>query len=210
MTSSAILSNRFSSAVITSWTSISGAEAPAVTPITVVRHGRIHGEASAVDADQNRVAATVISHHYLGNLPAFEIPKHSLESPYELLAFVLLGLLAELVELGADAEHDQEEHEQVVALVLEHREQMSDRQRGDQEPEPELADPRCPLRARDAPEQRHDPDRGADVEEGEKVVLCESIAVYQEENPLATPKTIVELAGTLRISSSPSLSSADL
>lgn len=34
---------------------------------------------------------------------------------------------------------------------------------------------------------------GTDVEEGEKIVLCESEDVYREENPLATPKTIVEI-----------------
>ncbi len=46
------------------------------------------------------VAATVVSHHYLGDLPAFEIPTHGLESPYELLVYVLLGLLAGVLAIG--------------------------------------------------------------------------------------------------------------
>jgi len=43
------------------------------------------------------VAATVVSHHYLGNLPAFEIPRYHLAHPAELLAYAALGLLAGLL-----------------------------------------------------------------------------------------------------------------
>ena len=40
------------------------------------------------------VAATVVSHHYLGNLPAFEIPTYRLVHPGELGGYAVLGLAA--------------------------------------------------------------------------------------------------------------------
>ncbi len=43
------------------------------------------------------VTATVVARQYLGELPAFTIPKYALESPLELLAYVVLGFLAALV-----------------------------------------------------------------------------------------------------------------
>lgn len=43
------------------------------------------------------VAATVVSHRYLGNLPAFEIPTYQMNTPWELLAYTVLGLLAGLL-----------------------------------------------------------------------------------------------------------------
>ncbi len=43
------------------------------------------------------VAATVVSHHYLGDLPAFEIPVYQLAHPGELVAYVALGLGAGLL-----------------------------------------------------------------------------------------------------------------
>ncbi len=46
------------------------------------------------------VIATVVSRHYLGDLPAFEIPQYSLEHPGELIAYAVLGLLAGLVAIG--------------------------------------------------------------------------------------------------------------
>ncbi len=46
------------------------------------------------------VVATVVSRHFLGDLPAFEIPQYSLEHPAELFAYVILGLLAALVAIG--------------------------------------------------------------------------------------------------------------
>ncbi len=45
------------------------------------------------------VAATVVSRHFLGDFPAFEVPAYSLQSPFELLAYTVLGLLAGLVAL---------------------------------------------------------------------------------------------------------------
>ena len=46
------------------------------------------------------VAATVVSHHYLGNLPAFEVPSYILVHPVELLAYTALGLLAAFTAFG--------------------------------------------------------------------------------------------------------------
>ena len=43
------------------------------------------------------VAATVVSHRFLGNLPAFEIPTYEMRTPWELLAYTALGLIAGLV-----------------------------------------------------------------------------------------------------------------
>jgi CIC family chloride channel protein len=46
------------------------------------------------------VVATVVSRHFLGDFPAFDIPAYSMHHPAELLAYVLLGLLAGLVAIG--------------------------------------------------------------------------------------------------------------
>jgi len=43
------------------------------------------------------VAATTVSRHFLGAVPAFEIPTYSLASPYEFFVYVTLGVLAALV-----------------------------------------------------------------------------------------------------------------
>lgn len=43
------------------------------------------------------VVATVISRHFLGDLPAFEVPSYQLVSAYEFLPYTLLGLLAGLM-----------------------------------------------------------------------------------------------------------------
>ena len=45
------------------------------------------------------VAATVISHHYFGDIPAFVIPTYSLASSWELLIYGVLGLVSGLVAL---------------------------------------------------------------------------------------------------------------
>ncbi len=45
------------------------------------------------------VAATVISHHYFGDVPAFVIPSYSLASSWELLIYGVLGLVSGLVAL---------------------------------------------------------------------------------------------------------------
>ncbi len=45
------------------------------------------------------VAATVVSRHFLGDFPAFEVPAYELASALELLAYAGLGLLAGLVAL---------------------------------------------------------------------------------------------------------------
>ena len=46
------------------------------------------------------VVATVVSRHFLGDFPAFDIPTYSMHHPAELLAYVVLGLLAGLVAIG--------------------------------------------------------------------------------------------------------------
>ena len=46
------------------------------------------------------VAATVIGRHFLGDMPAFEVPRYSVESYYELFAYALLGILAGLAALA--------------------------------------------------------------------------------------------------------------
>lgn len=46
------------------------------------------------------VAATVVGRHYLGDVPAFEVPQHSVESSYELFAYAVLGILAGLAALA--------------------------------------------------------------------------------------------------------------
>lgn len=45
------------------------------------------------------VMATVVSRHFLGNFPAFEVPAYHLVSPIELIPYAILGLLAGLVAL---------------------------------------------------------------------------------------------------------------
>ncbi len=45
------------------------------------------------------VAATVVSRHFLGDFPAFEVPRYTLISPFELLAYAGLGVLAGLAAL---------------------------------------------------------------------------------------------------------------
>lgn len=45
------------------------------------------------------VAATAVSRHFLGAVPAFEIPSYSLASPYEFLIYAVLGILAALVSV---------------------------------------------------------------------------------------------------------------
>jgi len=45
------------------------------------------------------VAATVVSRHFLGDFPAFEVPQYSLVSAGELAAYAVLGLLAGLAAL---------------------------------------------------------------------------------------------------------------
>jgi CIC family chloride channel protein len=46
------------------------------------------------------VAATVVSQHYLGDFPAFEVPAYSLVQASELFAYAGLGILAAVVALG--------------------------------------------------------------------------------------------------------------
>ena len=46
------------------------------------------------------VLATVISRHFLGDYPAFEVPHYHLVSAWELPLYVLLGLLAAVVGVG--------------------------------------------------------------------------------------------------------------
>ncbi|MHC4589107.1 MAG: chloride channel protein, partial [Planctomycetota bacterium] len=46
------------------------------------------------------VVGTVVSQHFLGDFPAFEVPAYSLEHPLELFAYAGLGILAGLVALG--------------------------------------------------------------------------------------------------------------
>lgn len=45
------------------------------------------------------VVSTVVSRSFLGNYPAFEVPKYELNSPNELFFYAILGLLAGLVAL---------------------------------------------------------------------------------------------------------------
>ncbi|MFQ5859560.1 MAG: chloride channel protein [Anaerolineae bacterium] len=46
------------------------------------------------------VTASVIARIFLGNVPAFAVPEYALQSPWELLLYVLLGILAAPVALG--------------------------------------------------------------------------------------------------------------
>jgi CIC family chloride channel protein len=45
------------------------------------------------------VTATVVSRHFLGDFPAFEVPAYELVSAYELLSYGVLGIIAGLVAL---------------------------------------------------------------------------------------------------------------
>lgn len=45
------------------------------------------------------VVATVVSRWFLGNFPAFEVPKYQLVSPVELIPYAILGILSGLVAL---------------------------------------------------------------------------------------------------------------
>ena len=45
------------------------------------------------------VTATVVSHHFFGNLPAFDIPNYTLVSYWEILLYCLLGILAGFVSI---------------------------------------------------------------------------------------------------------------
>ncbi|HES59601.1 MAG TPA: chloride channel protein, partial [Caldithrix sp.] len=46
------------------------------------------------------VTATIVSRHYLGDSPAFQVPSYHLESPLELINYAILGFLAGLVALA--------------------------------------------------------------------------------------------------------------
>lgn len=46
------------------------------------------------------VVATVVSRHFLGDFPAFEVPKYELVSPFELVPYVFVGLGAGIVALA--------------------------------------------------------------------------------------------------------------
>lgn len=55
---------------------------------------KVAGMAAVVIAS---VVATVISRHYMGDLLAFSIPSFSMESPWELLSYALMGVVVALV-----------------------------------------------------------------------------------------------------------------
>ena len=46
------------------------------------------------------VTATIVSRHYLGDSPAFKVPAYHLESPLEVINYIILGVLAGLVALA--------------------------------------------------------------------------------------------------------------
>ncbi|MCP4657107.1 MAG: chloride channel protein, partial [bacterium] len=46
------------------------------------------------------VLATVVSRHFLGDTPAFIVPQYQMVSPWELLIYLVLGVVAALVALG--------------------------------------------------------------------------------------------------------------
>ncbi len=46
------------------------------------------------------VVATVVSRHFLGDFPAFNVPPYHLAGPFELLPYMLVGLIAGLVALA--------------------------------------------------------------------------------------------------------------
>jgi CIC family chloride channel protein len=45
------------------------------------------------------VTSTVVSHHFLGNLPAFHIPQYEMVSYWEILLYLILGILAGIVSI---------------------------------------------------------------------------------------------------------------
>jgi len=45
------------------------------------------------------VTATVISHHFLGNLPTFNIPQYEMMSYWEILLYLILGILAGIISI---------------------------------------------------------------------------------------------------------------
>ena len=46
------------------------------------------------------VVATVVSRHFLGNFPAFKVPAYQLVSPFELIPYTIVGVIAGLVALA--------------------------------------------------------------------------------------------------------------
>jgi chloride channel protein, CIC family len=46
------------------------------------------------------VVATVVSRHFLGDFPAFEVPRYQLVSPFELVPYAFVGVVAGLVALA--------------------------------------------------------------------------------------------------------------
>ncbi len=46
------------------------------------------------------VSATVVSHHFLGSLPAFDVPQFALASYWEIPLYFLLGILAGFISIG--------------------------------------------------------------------------------------------------------------
>jgi CIC family chloride channel protein len=46
------------------------------------------------------VVATVVSRHFLGDFPAFSVPRYQLAGPFELVPYMLVGLVAGLVALA--------------------------------------------------------------------------------------------------------------
>lgn len=46
------------------------------------------------------VSATIVSRHYLGDFPAFQVPKYNLASPFEIFNYIFLGFLAGLTALA--------------------------------------------------------------------------------------------------------------
>lgn len=46
------------------------------------------------------VVATIVSRHFLGDYPAFEVPKYQLVSPFELIPYLFVGLAAGIVALS--------------------------------------------------------------------------------------------------------------
>jgi len=56
--------------------------------------------ATLVPLIMSSVMATIVGRWYFGNIPAFEIPHYSLESPWEIGPYILLGLITGLVAIG--------------------------------------------------------------------------------------------------------------
>lgn len=46
------------------------------------------------------VTATVVSRHYLGDFPAFEVPSYVMQNPLELIAYAIMGIMAGFSALG--------------------------------------------------------------------------------------------------------------